>query len=598
MRSFYDLYKWSLALLILASCGNVQSKSQLGDIFGSRPDDIFVGASKSPSIQVSLFGFEMRSGQNAVVDFGSLLPNAEETELSFRVSNLGPETLIIRDISLPKGFIITEELDREIAVGDFDDFTVKLRTSSRGEFFGQLRIYSNANESVFSFPIYGEITLTPSLGNFIFVPETYVRDSNLDIPFKLNPDLEKAGGYVVFQTWSETSSSVEAGQVAGSVPFLYYNTSLNDVSLGGAEVQALVRNSSHQNQGTVRARNYTNFVSAPTNPNQPQTQYPNPPQTQDVPQIQYMPAVVSHPVDVALVMTPENTGGSISNCVISPALPSGLSINSTSCVISGVPTMAQAMTNYTVTASNDSGSSQASISLTITDPDVQPPFGYSGPISLSNGSTTLSNLHVVSNNPSVNQGQGISAQNNISVDTLTLTNIKIDSFNYGIYCGNCNKAIFQNLDITARDGGDSYSIRGSFNHLISSDSIYRADRKSHRFYNVHQGSSTRDVFLNGRLMLGGGTASEWENPTEFKNFIFKDGIIDVNSVQIYSRTHHVVFQNMDFADTNEIYIDWGAHDITFINCHNIPYVKYGSPSGGFYNPTPAQLAERNISFIP
>ena len=64
-----------------------------------------------------------------------------------------------------------------------------------------------------------------------------------------------------------------------------------------------------------------------------------------------------------------STGTPVTNCALgsgSPALPSGLSIDSTTCVISGTPTVAIAGTDYTIVASNAGGkSSPATLHLTI-----------------------------------------------------------------------------------------------------------------------------------------------------------------------------------------------------------------------------------------
>ena len=57
--------------------------------------------------------------------------------------------------------------------------------------------------------------------------------------------------------------------------------------------------------------------------------------------------------------------GTVTSYSISPALPTGLSINPTTGVISGTPTVVVAATSYTVTASNSGGSITANISITV-----------------------------------------------------------------------------------------------------------------------------------------------------------------------------------------------------------------------------------------
>jgi len=58
-------------------------------------------------------------------------------------------------------------------------------------------------------------------------------------------------------------------------------------------------------------------------------------------------------------------GGAVSSYSISPALPAGLSFNTSSGIISGTPTVASAATNYVVTASNLGGSATYTVNITI-----------------------------------------------------------------------------------------------------------------------------------------------------------------------------------------------------------------------------------------
>ncbi|MFZ1916481.1 MAG: kelch repeat-containing protein [Terriglobales bacterium] len=68
--------------------------------------------------------------------------------------------------------------------------------------------------------------------------------------------------------------------------------------------------------------------------------------------------------------TPVNTGGTPTSYAVSPALPAGITLNTTTGVISGTPSAVTAQTAYSVTASNAGGN--ASISLSITVNDIAP----------------------------------------------------------------------------------------------------------------------------------------------------------------------------------------------------------------------------------
>lgn len=66
--------------------------------------------------------------------------------------------------------------------------------------------------------------------------------------------------------------------------------------------------------------------------------------------------------------------GSVTSCTASPSLPTGLGINPTTCAITGTPTVTQGLTAHTITATNSSGSTNTSISITVND---FPPTGLS-----------------------------------------------------------------------------------------------------------------------------------------------------------------------------------------------------------------------------
>src|SRR5207249_2248137 len=95
-----------------------------------------------------------------------------------------------------------------------------------------------------------------------------------------------------------------------------------------------------------------------------------------VPVISYTGSPYAYTVNTAIpTITPTVSGGAVTSCSSSPGLPGGLSLSST-CVITGTPTVVTAATNYTITASNSGGSASTVISLQIKD--IPPTISYTG----------------------------------------------------------------------------------------------------------------------------------------------------------------------------------------------------------------------------
>jgi len=65
--------------------------------------------------------------------------------------------------------------------------------------------------------------------------------------------------------------------------------------------------------------------------------------------------------------TPTSSGGVVTSYVVSPALPAGLTLNPSTGVISGTPTVVTPAASYTVTATNSGGSTNALLSITVND---------------------------------------------------------------------------------------------------------------------------------------------------------------------------------------------------------------------------------------
>jgi outer membrane protein OmpA-like peptidoglycan-associated protein len=92
------------------------------------------------------------------------------------------------------------------------------------------------------------------------------------------------------------------------------------------------------------------------------------------PAIAYSPSTIDGLQGTAVTaLSPTNSGG-VGTFTISPALPAGLAIDSSTGVISGLPTAGSASGNYTVTATNVAGTSTATVTIAIL---AKPAIAYS-----------------------------------------------------------------------------------------------------------------------------------------------------------------------------------------------------------------------------
>jgi hypothetical protein len=86
-----------------------------------------------------------------------------------------------------------------------------------------------------------------------------------------------------------------------------------------------------------------------------------------LPVLSYQNTTTSIGSSTTIIPTLNHNGSTISSCTITAggALPSGLTINTNNCVISGLPSTTKTARTYTVTATNASGSSTAQVTITV-----------------------------------------------------------------------------------------------------------------------------------------------------------------------------------------------------------------------------------------
>ncbi|WP_171805052.1 MBG domain-containing protein [Paludibacter propionicigenes] len=159
-------------------------------------------------------------------------------------------------------------------------------------------------------------------------------------------------------------------------------------------------------------------------------------------------------------LSPSVSGGIATNYTINPALPTGLSINSNTGVISGTPTVVSAESTYLVTASNDDGSTTFSVDITVNDPTITTGVGPSN-LSYTTPLVYIEGKAITALSPSIEGG----AATNYSVIPALPTGLTIDNTT-GVISGTPTSVTSESsYQITARNsyGNTAFEVNITIN---------------------------------------------------------------------------------------------------------------------------------------
>jgi hypothetical protein len=154
--------------------------------------------------------------------------------------------------------------------------------------------------------------------------------------------------------------------------------------------------------------------------------------------------------------TPSQSGGIVLSYSISPALPTGLSLNTSSGVISGTPTAISISTPYVVTATNLSGNATATLNITVNDiPPSSFTYSAMSPAytkgsAITNNTPTSSGGPVISYSISPSLPTGLSLNSTSGIISGTPTNVTATA-NYVITATNSGGTANATLNIQVKD---------------------------------------------------------------------------------------------------------------------------------------------------
>ena len=174
-----------------------------------------------------------------------------------------------------------------------------------------------------------------------------------NLRYSSNPATYQAGAAIAANTPSSSGGAVDTYSVAPALPpGLSLNTSTGVI--GGTPTAptatAIYTVTATNSWGSTTAL-LTITVSAAGSPPSNLTYSANP---------------IVYPVGVAIAANiPTSSGGDVASYSVSPALPPGLSLNTSTGVIGGTPTAVTPVANYTVTATNAWGSTAAVLTITV-----------------------------------------------------------------------------------------------------------------------------------------------------------------------------------------------------------------------------------------
>ncbi|MCP5513420.1 MAG: putative Ig domain-containing protein [Leptospiraceae bacterium] len=199
--------------------------------------------------------------------------------------------------------------------------------------------------------------------------------------------------------------------------------------------------------------------------------------------LSYASASYTYTKGVAITSQSPTVTGTPTSYSVSPSLPSGLSLNTTSGVLSGTPSVLSTATNYTITASNTGGSTNFAMQITVND--VAPSsLSYTGtPYSFYINSAITSVTPTVTGtptsysvSPSLPSGLAINTTSGVLSGTPTATS---STATYTVTATNSGGSTTTTISITVSTGAPYFALTGTPDPAT----VFNTIDQTYHFYN-------------------------------------------------------------------------------------------------------------------
>ncbi|MHC4093854.1 MAG: putative Ig domain-containing protein [Planctomycetota bacterium] len=264
---------------------------------------------------------------------------------------------------------------------------------------------------------------------------------------------------------------------------------------------------------------------------------------------------------------PSSVGGAIASFRVSPALPGGLDLDSTTGVISGTPNVVSPATVHTVTASNAAGDTSAMVSITV---NAAPPanLSYATPVNYVTGTTIAPNQPTSTGGP---------------IDSYAISPMLPTGLNF-----NTSTGIISGTPMATSAAADytvtATNTAGNANATVNITVSASLQPPSNLSYTSPVSYATGSAITANAPSVSGGAVATWAiSPALPAGLVFNTGtgVINGTPTAVTSAADYTVTATNAAGSTNtkvNITVTLGAPtSLSYTNTPNIGYV-----TGGFF----------------